>query len=111
MSVARYIPSHLLFTPQDALLFYEWQREYNPSGLSGVVRSALDYYRFMHRNEPMPCQTLRLVPPVALGCGHEVHPSEARIAGYCPMCEVKISLEFMDAIAAAIVDAGGPWHD
>ncbi|CAO2658194.1 Nn.00g059170.m01.CDS01 [Neocucurbitaria sp. VM-36] len=33
------------------------------------------------------------------------------MAGYCPTCEVKMSLTFLDAIAKAFQEAGGPWYD
>ncbi|KAF1842635.1 uncharacterized protein K460DRAFT_420514 [Cucurbitaria berberidis CBS 394.84] len=32
------------------------------------------------------------------------------IAGYCPICEIQMSLKFLGAIADALQEAGGPWN-
>ncbi|KAF2133480.1 hypothetical protein P153DRAFT_308370, partial [Dothidotthia symphoricarpi CBS 119687] len=46
---------------------------------------------------------------IAAQCGHTLHPSDAMIGGYCPVCDVRICLEFLDVIAKAFQKEGGPW--
>ncbi|KAF2787961.1 hypothetical protein K505DRAFT_189379, partial [Melanomma pulvis-pyrius CBS 109.77] len=36
---------------------------------------------------------------VAAWCKHPVHPSDGLCEGYCPVCEIRICLKYLDAVA------------
>jgi hypothetical protein len=78
---------------------------------AGYIRYVLDYHRFTHRHEPPQDGVVHLGSHIAAACGHELHLADSRTLGYCPVCEVEMSLEFLDAIAKAWGDAGGPRHN
>lgn len=76
---------------------------------------ALDYYAFMEHLNGKEC--IKEVDPVhevcgmkvATACGHAIHPLDGMTEGYCPVCEMRIYLTYLNAIVDAWEECGGPW--
>jgi hypothetical protein len=71
----------------------------------------LEYYKYIHRDEKPPRRTDETSKHVALECGHIIYPSDTRTRVSCPVCEIKMSLEFLDRIVNAFGGDGGSWRD
>jgi hypothetical protein len=111
MSTLEYIPAALLFSVLDLPTFLQWRQLHAPNADPGRIRHALEYYEYIHRDEQSLRRTDITSKHVALSCGHALHPSDTRTRGYCPVCEIRMSLEFLDRISSVFGGAGGPWND
>lgn len=116
MSVAPFVPADLILDPKHVPLFHEWQGSQVQSDQKGMIRNAEEYFRFLQHlkvEDGPTSQPISVTLPDtlrAVRCGHELHPSIHHAVHYCPVCEVRMSLTFLDAIAEALQNAGGPWH-
>ncbi|KAI4639896.1 uncharacterized protein J4E78_010798 [Alternaria triticimaculans] len=116
-SIAEYVPAAILFSPEDVQHFTKWQEEHGVGSLPGIVRNATEYCEFLaHRRTNEESIKLkrgkvrsRNRNPATM-CGHGLHPSDIITGGYCPVCEVEMCLEFLDAIAQVFQKCGGPWQ-
>ena len=116
-SIAEYVPAANLFSPEDVQHFTEWQEKHGVGSLPGIVRNATEYCEFLaHRRideeniEPKRGNTRTRNRNPATMCGHSLHPSDIITGGYCPVCEVEMCLEFLDALAQVFQKCGGPWQ-
>jgi hypothetical protein len=114
-SASKHIPARLIFSEKESALFIEWQKQHTPRASRGNVRYALNYHRFAsHVHEDQPPVTRMAISHnspnnTAVECSYGFQSSNTRTMGYCPVCEVRMSLEFMTAIADALSKIGGPW--
>lgn len=102
-----------LLLPKDLSLYVKWQKQNAPGSDIGQICDALDYYRFINYRDALLTRT-RVQPRLDVGlhiaseCRHIVHPGNAIITEFCPICEVKAHLAFTNAISVAWTYAGGP---
>ena len=116
-SIAEYVPAAILFSPEDLQHFTKWQKEHGVGSLPGVVRNATEYCEFLaYRRTDEDNKKLkrgntrtRNRNPVTM-CGHGLHPSDIITGGYCPVCEVEMCLQFLDALDKVFQRCGGPWQ-
>lgn len=109
MPTAENIHAALLFSGPDLVTFLQWRQQHAPNAAAGQTRYALVYYEYIHRDAQPPTHTNQSSKHIAHRCGHSIHPSDTRQKGNCPVCEIKISLEFLERTASAFGGAGGPW--
>jgi len=116
-SIAEYVPAAILFSPEDLQHFTKWQKEHGVGSLPGIVRNATEYCEFLaYRRTDEDNKKLkrgntrtRNRNPATM-CGHGLHPSDIITGEYCPVCEVEMCLEFLDALAQVFQRCGGPWQ-
>ncbi|KAI4930449.1 hypothetical protein J4E85_005076 [Alternaria conjuncta] len=116
-SLAEYVPAAILFSPEDVQHFTKWQEEHGVGSLPGIVRNATEYCEFLaYRRTDKDNKKLkrgntrtRNRNPANM-CGHELHPSDIITGGYCPVCEVEMCLQFLDALGKVFQRCGGPWQ-
>jgi len=115
-SCAKFVPARFILAAEEVPLFIEWQQQhYSHMEQPGNFRYASDYYHFTHRHDQVPSGTTNSDDPristqrISTECGHLIHPSDTRTSTYCPVCRVTMELEFLNVIADAYNEAGGPF--